>query len=140
MIVFFISQCEKNAIAKTNRVLDAFADRIGDRTWRTVITQIGLQAVKKLLKKTASKNTAVACHIVHGRIDIELVWIVGRRNAFNEEGKVPVNSTKKEIVNAQWENDWHFHPVVKSLTALASLFHDIGKACLPFQEKIRKSN
>jgi CRISPR-associated endonuclease/helicase Cas3 len=32
MMVAFVSQCEKNALAKTRRVLDAFADRIGDNT------------------------------------------------------------------------------------------------------------
>ena len=30
MMVTFISQCEKKALARTRRVLDAFADRIGD--------------------------------------------------------------------------------------------------------------
>ena len=54
-MVTFISQCEKNALKKTRRVLDAFADRIGDNTWQTVITEQGLLAVKKLLKKTARK-------------------------------------------------------------------------------------
>ena len=52
MMVTFVSQCEKNALKKTRRVLDAFADRIGDNTWQTVITEEGLQAVKKLLRKT----------------------------------------------------------------------------------------
>jgi len=62
MMVTFVSQCEKKALNKTRRVLDAFANRIGNRTWQTVITNEGLQAVKKLLRKTASKNTAVSCH------------------------------------------------------------------------------
>lgn len=47
MMVTFISQCEKNALKKTRRVLDAFADRIGDNTWQTVITEEGLKTVKK---------------------------------------------------------------------------------------------
>ena len=45
MMVLFVSQCEKKAHKRTRRVLDAFADRIGDNTWRTVITEEGLQAV-----------------------------------------------------------------------------------------------
>ena len=49
MIVTFISQCEK-AIPRTRRVLDAFADRIGDNTWQTVITEDGLLAVKTIKK------------------------------------------------------------------------------------------
>ena len=95
MMVTFVSQCEKKALNKTRRVLDAFANRIGDNTWQTVITQEGLQAVKKLLRKTASKNTAVSCHWVRSRSRSELVWVVGRRDNFNIEGVVPVNYTNQ---------------------------------------------
>ena len=89
MMVTFVSQCEKKALARSRRVLDAFADRIGDNTWQTVITQEGLLAVKKLLRKTASKNTAVSCHWIRSRSRSELVWVVGNRNKFDEDGRVP---------------------------------------------------
>jgi len=36
MMVTFVSQCEKKSLAKTRRVLDAFANRIGSNTWQTV--------------------------------------------------------------------------------------------------------
>jgi CRISPR-associated endonuclease/helicase Cas3 len=97
MIVTFISQCEKNAIPRTRRVLDAFADRIGDNTWQTIITEDGLIAVKKLLRKTVTKSTAVSCHWIRGRRRSELLWIVGNRNKFNNIGVVPVNSTQKDV-------------------------------------------
>lgn len=97
MIVTFISQCEKKAIPRTRRVLDVFADRIGDNTWQTVITEDGLIAVKKLLRKTVTKSTAVSCHWIRGRRRSELLWVVGNRNKFNSEGIVPVNSTQKEV-------------------------------------------
>ncbi|MGM0597964.1 MAG: hypothetical protein ACQES9_13095, partial [Myxococcota bacterium] len=32
MIVTFISECQKNALKNTRRVLDSFANRIGSRT------------------------------------------------------------------------------------------------------------
>lgn len=94
MIVTFISQCGKKAIPRTRRVLDAFADRIGDNTWQTVITEDGLLAVKTT-QKTVTKNTAVSCHWIRGRRRSELLWVVGNRNKFNEQGIVPVNTTKK---------------------------------------------
>jgi CRISPR-associated endonuclease/helicase Cas3 len=97
MMVTFISQCEKKALAKTRRVLDAFANRIGDNTWQTIITDEGLIAVKKLLRQTATKNTAVACHWMRSRSRSELIWMVGAKNKFNSEGIVPVNSTQKEL-------------------------------------------
>lgn len=140
MIVTFVSQCEKNALNKTRRVLDAFADRIGDRTWQTIITMEGVLAVKKLLKKTASKNTAVSCHWQRGRSRTELLWVVGNRRRFNYRGLVPVNYTRNTVINTQWENDWHDLSIIKCLAALAALFHDWGKASVCFQEKLQPKN
>ena len=36
MLVTFISQCEKKALLRTRRILDAFANRIGDNVWQTL--------------------------------------------------------------------------------------------------------
>ena len=97
MMVTFISQCEKNALKKTRRVLDAFANRIGDNTWQTLITEDGLQTVKKMLRQTASKSTAVSCFWIRSRSRSQFLWVVGNKTKFNSEGVVPVNSTEKEI-------------------------------------------
>ncbi|MBS9777875.1 MAG: CRISPR-associated helicase Cas3' [Gammaproteobacteria bacterium] len=97
MIVIFVSQCEKNALKKTRRVLDAFADRIGDNTWQTVITDEGLKAVQSLLKKTASRSTAVSCHWIRSRSRSDLLWLVGKKDKFDHRGIVPVNYTNKEV-------------------------------------------
>ena len=94
MMVTFVSQCEKNALKKTRRVLDAFANRIGDNAWQTLITEEGLQTVKKMLGQTASRHTAVSCHWIRSRSRIQLLWVVGNNNKFNNEGYVPVNSTE----------------------------------------------
>ena len=98
MMVTFVSQCQKKALNRTRRVLDAFANRIGDNTWQTIITEDGLIAVKTLLRKTATKNTAVSCHWIRSRSRSELVWILGNRDQFNPEGIVPVNFTFKELI------------------------------------------
>jgi CRISPR-associated endonuclease/helicase Cas3 len=137
MMVTFVSQCEKNALNKTRRVLDSFANRIGTNVWQTLITEEGLQAVKKLLRKTATKNTAVSCHRIHGYNRSELDWIVGNRSKFNSQGFVPVHTTKQIIINTQYENDWQYLPLIKCLTALAALFHDWGKASACFQQKLK---
>jgi len=91
MMVTFVSQCEKNALKKTRRVLDAFANRIGDNTWQTVITEDGLITVKSMLRKTASKSTAVSCHWIRSRARSQFLWVVGNKNQFNSEGVVAVN-------------------------------------------------
>ncbi len=98
MMVTFISQCEKNALKKTRRVLDAFADRIGDNTWQTVITEEGLRTVKKMLRQTASKSTAISCHWIRSRSRSQLLWVVGNKNKFDARGVVPVNYTSNQII------------------------------------------
>ena len=140
MMVLFVSQCQKKALGRTRRVLDAFANRIGDNTWQTVITEDGLIAVKTLLRKTASKNTAVACHWIRSRSRSELVWIVGNRKCFNAEGVVPVNTTQKNVLSNQWENNWTYLPAIKSLVAISALLHDWGKATALFQKKLKENS
>lgn len=136
MMVTFISQCEKNALKKTRRVLDAFANRIGDNTWQTLITEEGLDTVKRMLRKTASRSTAVSCHWIRSRSRSQLLWVVGNKKKFNLEGHVPVNSTEKDLLNSEYESDWKYLPIIKALAAMAALLHDWGKASLLFQEKL----
>ena len=137
-MVTFVSQCEKKALNRTRRVLDAFANRIGDNTWQTVITQEGLKAVRKLLRKTASKSTAVSCHWIRSRSRSELVWVVGNKQKFDEQGMVPVNRTMTSNNYRDDSHDWHYLPHIQALASLAALFHDWGKATARFQEKLDK--
>ena len=139
-MVTFVSQCEKNALKKTRRVLDAFANRIGDNTWQTIITEDGLITVKKMLRQTASKSTAVSCHWIRSRARSQFLWVVGNKSKFNSEGVVPVNSTRKDLLNSEIENDWKYLPLIKSLTAMSALFHDWGKASKLFQEKLNPNS
>lgn len=140
MIVTFISQCEKKAIPRTRRVLDAFADRIGDNTWQTIITEDGLIAVKKLLRKTVTKSTAVSCHWIRGRRRSELLWVVGNRNKFNSEGIVPVNRTKKKLIIDYTDSNWHSAALISIISRIAALFHDFGKINPFFAAKLANAN
>lgn len=139
MMVIFVSRSEKKSLYTVRRILDSFADRIGTDTWQTVITAEGLLTVKILLRRSATKSTAVSCHWIRSRSRSELVWIVGNRNKFNAEGIVPVNTTKKNILHGEWENGWQYLPLLKALAALAGLLHDWGKCSDLFQEKLRNS-
>jgi CRISPR-associated endonuclease/helicase Cas3 len=135
--VFFVSQCSKRALVETRRILDQFAERRGDCAWQTPITQAGLDTVRRMLKKTARKNTSVACHWIRGRDHSELVWIVGDARRFNEQGAVPTNTTEQDVLRSETENDWLSAEDIRLLAVLASLFHDLGKSSLAFQKKLR---
>ncbi|WP_323122640.1 type I-F CRISPR-associated helicase Cas3f [Burkholderia alba] len=138
MNVLFVSQCTKRALTETRRILDQFAERRGDRTWQTPITQAGLDSVRKLLRQSARKNTAIACHWIRGRDHSELMWIVGDARQFNVEGAVPTNTTANDVLRAEDESAWHHLPVITALAALAALLHDLGKATQAFQARLRE--
>lgn len=137
MNVLLVSQCNKRALTQTRRLLDQFAERKGERTWQTSITQAGLDTLRKLLRQTARKNTAVACHRIGGKDHSELLWIVGDARQFNEEGTVPTNSTERDILRRHDENTWHSLAHIQQLAALAALLHDIGKASDAFQSRLK---
>lgn len=136
MNVLLVSQCNKNALKETRRILDQFAERRGDRTWQTAITKAGLATLRKMLRKTARKNTAVACHWIRGTNHSELLWVVGDGSQFNMRGAVPTNITKSNVLRHADENDWHTLPAIKVLAQLAALMHDLGKASVAFQQRL----
>ena len=170
MLVTFISQCEKKALNRTRRILDAFANRIGDNVWHTAITEDGLDTVKKLLRQSATKSTAVSCHRVRTRQRSELVWVVGRKDAFNNLGFVPVNWTTKGVfmdLPIETKNilaNTHGQPLSQHLFAvgylayqiinklkidspnlaksafIAGILHDLGKIDPQFQQWITKKS
>lgn len=137
MNVLLVSQCDKRALTETRRILDQFAERRGDRTWQTSITQAGLDTLRKLLRKTARKNTAVACHWIRGADHSELLWIVGDARRFNSKGAVPTNTTTGDVLRKGDENDWHSAQDIRLLAQLAALLHDLGKASVAFQYRLR---
>ncbi len=137
MNVLLIAQCDKRALVESRRILDQFAERRGERTWQTPITQAGLDTLRKLLKKSARRNTAVACHWIRGKDHSELLWIVGDASRFNAQGAVPTNSTRRDVLRKDDENDWHSAEDLHLLSTLAALLHDLGKASLAFQNRLK---
>ena len=135
MNVLFVSQCSGNALAETRRILDQFGERCGDRVWRTPITEDGLAVVARLLRKTARKNTAVACHWIRGRNHSEILWIIGDKRRFNASGAVPTNMTGRDVVLSA-DNDWLTEEGCRLLAAMAALWHDVGKIGKAFQKKL----
>lgn len=136
MNVLLISQCTKRAREESCRILDQFAERKGDGAWQTVITLEGLNTLRRLLRKTARRNTAVACHWLKKGGETELMWIVGNLRRFSAQGCVPTNRTARDIVRRGQEHSWHSAEAMALLAAIAGLFHDFGKANTLFQQTL----
>jgi CRISPR-associated endonuclease/helicase Cas3 len=140
MNVMLVSQCSKRALQETRRILDQFAERKGERTWQTAITMQGLTTLRKMLRKTAKRNTAIACHWIKAANRTELLWIVGNAGKFNEQGTVPTNTTQGDILRTKDENLWHTIEDISILAGITGLFHDFGKANKLFQNKLKPSH
>lgn len=137
MNILLISQCSKNALKTTRRILDQFAERCGERTWQTPITEAGLDTLHRMLRETARKNTAVACYWTRGRNRTELLWIVGDRRQFNAQGRVPTNRSRRDILRSDHETEWRHGTSIQIAATLAALLHDLGKATGFFQNKLK---
>lgn len=136
MHTIFISACEKRALKKTRAVLDSYAIRTGQSSWQAPMTMEGLKEIRTALKKTATRQTAVAAYVNYGMRRMKLVWVVGSKHRFNLEGAYPVASTSKQQKQLQVP-EW-----VRSASLLAGAagdVHDIGKASQHFQSKLSPS-
>lgn len=136
MNVLIISQCSKRAREETCRIVDQFAERAGSGAWQTAITLEGLSTLRKLLRKGARRNTAVACHWLKKSGQSELLWIVGNPRRFNAQGRVPTNRTGRPVNVSDSEGRWQCAESIALLAAVAGLFHDFGKASRAFQETL----
>lgn len=128
MHVFVISACEKRAWPKTRKVLDSYARRVGERAWSTPITLEGLGEMQALLKSQATRQTAIACYQNEGIQRMRLLWTIGSKSAFGEDGYMPVayRHVSTRPVPA-WLSD------VSLLAQSGGYTHDGGKSGDDFQ-------
>ncbi len=132
MHVVLISACEKRALKRSRALLDSYAIRAGERTWTSPMTLEGLQELRAALKRTASRQTAVACYRNEGMRRMKLLWVVGSTRHFGPHGHFPVGTIRrKESVVPTWVR----HAAL--LADAAGQGHDVGKASIAFQRKLQ---
>lgn len=137
MNVMVISECQGSALVETRRIMDHFGQRVGRRSWLVQTTEAGMEAFHKMLRKSARRNSAVACHWIRKGGQSELLWTVGKRGVFDRGGFVPTDTTGRDVIRSADENEWHAIRIIDAITGIAALFHDFGKACDFFQTTLR---
>ncbi len=134
MHIVLVSACEKRAIKRTRAVLDSYALRTGSSSWGTPITQEALKELHAALKRTATRQTSVACYRNDGMRRMKLLWIVGARTSFGSDGHFSCGTQqvrKPFVVIPDWLR------VASVLAKASGKIHDIGKASVRFQKKLR---
>lgn len=133
MHIVLISACEKKALKRTRAVLDSYAMRSGDHTWLTPITVEGLAELRLMLRRTATRQTSIACFRNDGRSRMKLLWIVGSKTNFNKDGVSPVatQARKQRGDLPEWVR------VCALIASAAGYMHDLGKFGKAFQNKLR---
>lgn len=135
MHIVLISACQKRSLKKTRAILDSYALRAGEATWMTPITEAGLVELRMLLRRSATKNTAVACYRNDGRKRMRLLWVVGNTRRFGPDGVFPVASqARRKSPFPPWAK------VAALLADSAGLMHDLGKFGAAFQDKLKLSS
>jgi CRISPR-associated endonuclease/helicase Cas3 len=135
MHIVLVSYCERNAIKRTRALLDSYARRTGDRTWLTPITTEGLSELHKALRKSATRQTSVACFRNDGMKRMRLLWTVGNNKNFDKNGISPVATKKKSAsIMPTWAR------ICALIAETAGFMHDLGKFNEEFQHKLKNTN
>lgn len=132
MHITLVSQCEKKALKRTRSLIDRYAVRISDRSWATLITTEALEDLKLALRRGATRQTAIACYVNHGKHDMRLAWTIGRADAFGANGALAVRTSRRpRAAPPLWVR-------IAALTVKAAgLAHDLGKGSIHFQDKLK---
>lgn len=136
MHILIVSACEKRALKRTRAVLDSYALRAGPQTWATPITEEGIGEVRAALRRTATRQTAVACYRNDGHKAMRLLWIVGSRRKFGPDGHFPAGRTVSTHHRAELP-EWV--RLTALLAAAGGNLHDWGKITRHFQAKLHAS-
>jgi len=133
MHVVFVSNCELKALPRTRALLDRYGTRIGERAWATLITEQALDEVHSALRRSASRQTSVACYRSDAVLGLRPVWVIGNRKSYDSHGRfaVATQTRKKEFPM--------FLRHAALVARLSGYVHDWGMASLHFQDKLRSS-
>lgn len=132
--VIAVCRSSKKERIRIARVLDRYFWRIGDRTWRGKATNACLDRVSRELRVKANRSTAVVIHEIRSAHESRVPIVrIGARHAFSEAGLAPISArpARSAVSTAPSTS----RPVVR----IAALFHDLGKATVLFQDKLRRA-
>ncbi len=136
--IIAVCRSGKKSRDRVAEVLDRYFWRIGDRTWRGRATNACLDRAARELRSRATRNTAVTIQEIRSSRESRtpLIWI-GARSAFSDDGLVPVASHPAAF--RRLSDGAPTEISAAAVVRISALFHDLGKATVLFQEKLRRA-
>lgn len=137
MNVIIINESQGAALKRTRRILSKYLPQLGSLTWAGHIPEQGLEELHLKLKAAASKSAAICCHRVVTRSRTEVMWFVGSRSPFHEDGRYAFRVTAAKPGAQDFKLPRG--PLVRLLrhtVEMAALSHDLGKSGLGFQQSL----
>lgn len=134
--VVIVCRSRKKARVAVARVLDAYFWRIADRTWRGKASNACLDRVSRELRRSATRNTAIAIYEIRSAHESRRPLIrIGAKSAFSDEGRAPIASQPARLIKIT--DRGAMESTAYGVVRIAALFHDLGKATNLFQESLR---
>ncbi|WP_328248094.1 HD domain-containing protein [Pseudoalteromonas sp. OFAV1] len=138
MVVTIVSECTKKSAIRSRRILSGYLTQVSRRTWTGHLSKNGMDALTTDLKKVATRSNSIACFLHKGLRPSTLLWIIGNSNSFDEDGTYSYSTfhEKRLVIDSNLTDEYK---LLKLITMLAGLCHDLGKATIGFQNKLKAS-
>lgn len=140
MLIIAVDESEKNSLIKSRRVLGKYLFQHGHSTYAGHLSMEGLDELTKELKSSASKNTAIGIFVTGKSKGIEIVRTIGRSSQFSPEGLHVHKTRSLKVLIDEFPKLTSTQKILRLILRMAALFHDIGKASVQFQRKLRGSS
>ncbi len=92
--------------------------------------------MRAALKRSATRQTTVACYRNDGRRRMKLLWVVGSKRPFGHDGHFPCGYMRVKKPKEPFPT---WVRLAALLARAGGLAHDTGKATIHFQEKLARS-
>ncbi len=129
-----VCESSKKSLPKVRKILSKYFRQIGRRTWIGPLSEEGAFDLQIELKKEATRQTSVSCFKVSKLNKWILYFHVGSKERISEEGEFAYSVTSSnKLENVIMKKEDQF---LLAILKISSLFHDLGKASVGFQDKL----